>query len=267
MFVKKREQRIDLTNSFASTPFRGLTLPTAGCMPLSIQPFGAQAWPMIGAIARGARGQRIRYCRKPDFAVMYADGQCAHYGTNSGKGLQVLRPDLPYSLSLSVSLSLSLSLRPVNGEAERGAMTGIPLLAQTVGPTRWPRGIRKLAKPDLLVSFTCLTRAPATPVPFSRSSSFILLRVGIERRCIARRAMASTGSRLTCIHTYLRTRTYTCFSFGPCSLDCCTSLYVRKYVHVRERQTTIDSVRTGHRCYTRHHKNNNTEEEDTLIRK
>lgn len=109
-------------------------------------------------------------------------------------------------------------------------MTGIPLLAQTEGPTRWPRGIRKLAKPDLLVSFTCLTRAPATPVPFSRSSSFILLWVGIERRCIARRAMRSTGSRLTCIHTYLRTRTYTCFSFGPCSLDRRISLCM--YVNV-----------------------------------
>lgn len=90
---------------------------------------------MIGAIARGARGQRIRYCRKPDFAVMYADGQCAHYRTNSGQGVAgpATGPSvLPLPLPVIPSLSRSLA----NGGAEREAVTRIPLLAQIEGPTR-----------------------------------------------------------------------------------------------------------------------------------
>lgn len=104
------------------------------------------------------RGQHIGYCWKPDFAVMYADGQCAHYKTNSCKGLQVLRPDLPYTHFL-FSLFLFFPERE-RGSRKRGDNGGTALCAE--GPTRWPRGIRKLAKPDLLVSFTCLTRARTT---------------------------------------------------------------------------------------------------------
>lgn len=191
---------------------------------------------------------------------MYADGQCAHYRTNSGKGLQVLRPDLPYTLFLSLPLSFFLFLVRERG-TERGPMTGIPLLAQTKGPTQWPRGIRKLAKPDLLVSFTCLMRAPATPVPFSCSSSFILHRVGIERRCIARRATREHGFAAH-LYTHLPayTRMYICtraFRLVHVLLTAVLLVYIRECMHVRERQTTIDSVRTGHRCYTQRHENNN----------
>lgn len=140
----------------------------------------------------------------------------------------------PSVLSLPLPPSLFLSPWSVNGGAKRGAMTGIPLLAQTEGPTRWPRGIRKLAKPDLLVSFTCLTRAPATPVPFSRSSSFILLRVGIERRCIARRA-TSTGSRLTCItHLPAYTHVHVLFVWAVFSWPPYFSVYAWLYACARK---------------------------------
>lgn len=176
-FYFRRKEPRQISRTLVSTPFRGLTLSVAGWMALLFRLFGPRHDPWSGA----PRGQHIGYCRKPDFAVIYADGQCAHYKTNSCKGLQVLRPDLPYTHTLS----LPLFSPSVNGEAERGAITEVPFFAQTEGPTRWPRGIRKLTKPDLLVSFTCLTRARTTLVPSSRFSSFILLRVGIERQCTA----------------------------------------------------------------------------------
>lgn len=48
-------ERIDLTNSFASTPFHGLTLPTAGCTLLSIQPWGSSVTHDRGHRERCAR--------------------------------------------------------------------------------------------------------------------------------------------------------------------------------------------------------------------
>lgn len=182
------------------SPFRGLTLSVAGWMALLLRLVGPRHDPWSGA----PRGQHIGYCRKPDFAVMYADGQCAHYKTNSCKGLQVLRPDLPYTHFLSLSLSFSPS---VNGEVERGAITEVPLFAQIEGSTRWPRGIRKLAKPDLLVSFTCLTRARTILVPSSHFSSFIFLWVRIERRSTASKGWVRLPPVYTptCVHICIRT--------------------------------------------------------------
>ena len=106
-----------------------------------------------------------------------------------------------------------------------------------------------------------------TPVPFSRSSSFILLRVGIERRCIARRA-TSTGSRLTCIYTYLRTRTYTCFSFGSCSLEetapYSSCIYVSQSICAKINRYRLSENWTPLLHCTGAHENNNIRE-DALI--
>lgn len=246
---KKTEDRPRKLFRFHSVP-RSHT--AHGRLHIPLQPFETQAWPMIGAIARGARGQRIRYCQKPDFAVMYADGQCAHYRTNSGKGLQVLRPDLPYSLSVSLSSLLFFSSWSVNEGTEGEAVTGITLLAQTEGPTRWPRGIRKLAKPDLLVSFTCLTRSLA----YSRSLfALLILHPPSGRHWAPVHSPKGYKHEFAAhLYTHLPAYTYIHVLFILVLLKGPLRDIPRVYTWVSQytlRQTTINSVRTGYRCYTR----------------
>lgn len=261
---KKTEDRSRKLFRFHSVP-RSHT--AHGRLHVPLEPFGTQAWPMIGAIARGVRGQRIRYCRKPDFAVMYADGQCAqYYRTNRGKGLQVLRPDLPYSFSVSLSSLLFLFPWSVNEGIEGEVVTGITLLAQTEGPTRWPRGIRKLAKPDLLVSFTCLTRSLA----YSRSLFALLILHSPSGRHWAPVHSPKGYKHGFAAHLYTHLPAYTYihvlfiwFVFSRREPLRISRVYtwVSQYA---QRQTAIDSVRTGHLAVTLGaHENNNIR--DVLI--
>jgi len=183
-----------------STPLRGLTLSVTGWMALLLlRLFGPRHDPWSGA----PRGQHIRYCRKPDFAVMYADGQCAHYKTNSCKGLQVLRPDLPYTYFLSLFFP----------ERERGSRKR----GDNRGSLRRPRG----PPDDPVESGNSLNR-------IYWSVSRVLRGLGLLSFPLrASHPLFSSGSAMntniwfrrakntapTCIHTYLHTRIHTFDSF------------------------------------------------------
>lgn len=133
-----KQQKEDLANSFASTPSRGLTLPTAGCMPPSPSSHsGAQAWPMD-------RGHRER-CARAAHQVLLKTGFRGNVCEWTVRALQdeqwqgvagpATGPSVYSFSSPSFPPSLFLSLPgPWTGELKEGRWRGYRSLRKPRGP-------------------------------------------------------------------------------------------------------------------------------------